>query len=453
MAIVKASGFCIIFFAEILFSMGAIIQSNRFPSLSEIPNTVDTSVSWETKVFLPPGNYPGKPNIPGGDNNIIDTQKDQTFEGAIKDMDKAFEGDNDPCSMVNVPSKNFMVEGRRISEAKCLQHIWEVKKEEETTRRVNQCMAKFKNEYTSVVGGRDAEPGEFPHMGALGWKRKEGDYAFMCGSFLISEKFVLTAAHCYRSDDEKLAHPTPKIVRFGVENIIKDKQTPVDVKILEFRKHPSYRPPPYKTYDIAVVELAKRVKFNKFIQPACLLNQQVDSATVTGWGVVDTVLYSTNTSDKLKVAEVDIVPTKRCNKLLRAKRTEQFWKAVRSDQICATRLNGSADACGGDSGGPLQSVLSVNTKKTIYNVIGVTSFGFKCGVSKFPSIYTRVNSYIDWIEEQVWGSHERQFQAMKASGVNVQKVQHFTEGDLFWLNKQLGRWSYVSHDFPELNSV
>jgi secreted trypsin-like serine protease len=52
----------------------------------------------------------------------------------------------------------------------------------------------------------------------------------------------------------------------------------------------------------------------------------------------------------------------------------------------------------GDSGGPLLVVNSGDNKNYL---VGLTSFGFGCGTS-FPSIYTRVSSYIDWIEEKVW---------------------------------------------------
>lgn len=55
-----------------------------------------------------------------------------------------------------------------------------------------------------------------------------------------------------------------------------------------------------------------------------------------------------------------------------------------------------ANACHGDSGGPLQYKLN-----DTYYIAGIVSFGVSCG-STFPDVYTRVSSYIDWIEEIVW---------------------------------------------------
>lgn len=40
-------------------------------------------------------------------------------------------------------------------------------------------------------------------------------------------------------------------------------------------------------------------------------------------------------------------------------------------------------------------------KPKIFNIIGITSFGGICG-SGMPGIYTRIPSYLDWIEGIVW---------------------------------------------------
>lgn len=47
-----------------------------------------------------------------------------------------------------------------------------------------------------ITGGINANPREFPHMAAIAYKDKSGQVAFGCGGSLISERFVLTAAHC-----------------------------------------------------------------------------------------------------------------------------------------------------------------------------------------------------------------------------------------------------------------
>lgn len=46
-----------------------------------------------------------------------------------------------------------------------------------------------------IVGGTKTKNGEFPHMVAIGYKDLD-QIRFFCGGSLISDRFVLTAAHC-----------------------------------------------------------------------------------------------------------------------------------------------------------------------------------------------------------------------------------------------------------------
>lgn len=59
--------------------------------------------------------------------------------------------------------------------------------------------------------------------------------------------------------------------------------------------------------------------------------------------------------------------------------------------------------CFNFSGGPIQ--ISHSDASCVYEIVGVVSFGFlKCGT--LPGIYTRVATYIDWIERTVWPNAE-----------------------------------------------
>ena len=83
---------------------------------------------------------------------------------------------------------------------------------------------------------------------------------------------------------------------------------------------------------------------------------------------------------------------------------------LRDDVVCAMGIEGE-DSCQGDSGGPL--IFNSNGSASLY---GVVSWGVKCG-GGHPGVYTRVTSYLDWIQESTKNQHPIVLKSVNKPGV------------------------------------
>ncbi|KAF2905062.1 hypothetical protein ILUMI_01116 [Ignelater luminosus] len=249
-----------------------------------------------------------------------------------------------------------------------------------------------------IVGGVPAEQKEFPHIVALGFGSKR-DIKWLCAGSLISDNFVLTAAHCIRTSE----FGEVKWARMGTINLEEPENggSPEDFEIVDRYIHPEYRSPS-KYNDIALVKLNQSVLLTEFVQPACI-NTKFNTnkaAEAIGWGKTS---YTGSTSNDLLKVELEIYDKEICMKSYKNIPKRNLPNGILDEtQVCAGgRLGESKDTCQGDSGGPLHELLgggSVN----IYNVIGITSFGKACGIANVPGIYTRVSYYVPWIESIIW---------------------------------------------------
>jgi secreted trypsin-like serine protease len=121
-------------------------------------------------------------------------------------------------------------------------------------------------------------------MAAISYADLSGEIRFECGGSLISEKFVLTTAHCLRERNP------PTVVRLGDQNLKSDDDGAQrqEFGIKSFMKHENYSGKA-KYHDIGLIELDGEVTFTRFVRPACLWQDfQIPSETAiaTGWGVL-----------------------------------------------------------------------------------------------------------------------------------------------------------------------
>lgn len=163
---------------------------------------------------------------------------------------------------------------------------------------------------------------------------------------------------------------------------------PIDVVVEEIIPHPEYNLYNQTERDIGLIRLLYDVHITEFIRPICMPSYDFRSLTgenvmVAGWGRT----LDGKQSPVLQKLELDIASRQMCEE-----RFLELARVVDDDQICAGGKF-MKNTCDGDSGGPLMRLYS----QTWY-LEGIVSFGHQyCGSEGWPSVYTRVTSYLDWI--------------------------------------------------------
>ncbi|XP_014262189.1 venom protease-like isoform X3 [Cimex lectularius] len=247
-----------------------------------------------------------------------------------------------------------------------------------------------------VAGGTDAHPRVHPYMALIGFGENMKEVQWKCGGSLISERHILSAAHCSTTKLGK-----PKWARLGELDLStnKDDAQPQDRLIIEWIIHPDYNSETVYN-DIAIYKLDRDVDFTEYVLPVCLHTETeipAKKGIVTGFGTVEFAGLFSETLQEVSISLVNGTECKRLYGEVGAQRTPRGIDPL--SQVCAGEKDGGKDACTGDSGGPLMIEVPGECLK---RQIGITSFGKSCGLPNMPGIYTRVSYYLDWIEKSVW---------------------------------------------------
>ncbi|KAH9512862.1 Neurotrypsin [Bulinus truncatus] len=238
-----------------------------------------------------------------------------------------------------------------------------------------------------IVGGSFAQHGEYPWQVRVEEFLSSSTSRHWCGAVIISEYWLLSAAHCFYGKSKKVF----KMIVGDHHKKSKDRGEQVfDVE--ELINHELYDAGTID-YDIALIKVkaidGHGVQFNDYVQPACLPDKSTPYSTnlncdVSGWGDSGDGL-----PDVLKFAKVPIIDQKKCADLYKK-------YTITSRMMCAGYIEGGIDTCNGDSGGPLLCKY-----KGIYTVFGLTSWGRGCAEPDAPGVYANVKILLPWIKSVI----------------------------------------------------
>ncbi|UJR20471.1 hypothetical protein I4U23_023600 [Adineta vaga] len=251
---------------------------------------------------------------------------------------------------------------------------------------------------TRIIGGEDVIEHSWSMIVSL---RLYGRKEHFCAGTLLSNSYILTAAHCV--DRFSLTHPVNISIIAGVTNRSDSEAYQRDIDRIYI--HENYTDRPHFLNDIALLHMNRPLYFqhNPILAKTCIkrinssiidINQHPKTGArlvVIGWGAMQPGSFlQSEYLQQIRISTIDNQDPI-CQKTINDNEL----------QFCAGLYNDEKDACLGDSGGPI-----LYWTGQYWEQVGIIGHNFQCGRPGHPGVYTRLAKYWEWMENILNNTNE-----------------------------------------------
>ncbi|SDB84995.1 urokinase plasminogen activator [Acinetobacter marinus] len=264
-----------------------------------------------------------------------------------------------------------------------------------------------------IINGNTASEAQFPWQVAITIHPDYPYPAYVCSGSMISDRWILTAAHCVEEqelDGQKIDY----YIVAGTNAL--DSTQGQTIKVKRSFMHEQYNSTAFFN-DIAVLELEQPIDMQKcgancqIIEPISpsIETQNLRASTnllAAGWGVIEDCetsgsAYCTSSEDEITPEEFYAthpytLQYTTLNLVECISSTSNYHPAqIGQNMFCAeSNATPKSDTCFGDSG----SSLTLKNRAGKSYAVGITSAGEGCAQEGYPGVYTKISSYQKWIQ-------------------------------------------------------